>query len=113
MYKVNPHPDQAWMLLQHVMSKEEQMYITQNLEGLTPRRDVLDDPWWDENPLYKLALEDMEFVKPKDVTPYFLEMVDVMLEAFEKSLLQKMPAEQALNEAADKFDGIVESGTKA
>ena len=113
MYKENPHPQEAWQLLTHVTSKEEQMYITKNLEGLTPRRDVLDDPWWDENPHYKLTLEDMEFVKPKDATPYFLEMVDTMLEVFEKAMLQGLPSEQALNEGAEKFNQIVETGTKA
>lgn len=107
MYKANPYPQEAWKLMLHVMSKEEQMRVTKGLGGLTPRRDVLDDPFWKDNPEYKFTLEDMEFVRPKDASVYFLQMCDIMLEAYQKSILEGVAPAQSLNDAATKFNALV------
>ncbi|NPV49008.1 MAG: ABC transporter substrate-binding protein [Armatimonadetes bacterium] len=108
IYKANPHPELAWKLIQHVMSKEEQMFVTKGMGGLTPRRDVLDDPWWDQNPEYKLTLLDMEFVRPKDATPYFMQLIDIMLRCFQRAILEGMPPAESLNQAAAEFNALVE-----
>lgn len=108
MYKANKYPELGWKLIQHVMSKEEQMAVTKGMGGLTPRRDVLDDPWWDKNPEYKLTLQDMEFVRPKDATPYFLQLCDIMLRCFQRSILEGMAPAKSLDQAATEFNALVD-----
>lgn len=108
MYKANPYPEAGWKLILHVMSKDEQMSVTRGMGGLTPRRDVLDDPWWQDNPEYQLTLEDMEAVRPKDATPFFLQMTDILMQAFQKACLQGVDPAVALNEAATEFNALVQ-----
>ncbi|MCJ7737406.1 MAG: extracellular solute-binding protein [Anaerolineae bacterium] len=112
MYKMNTHPGEGWMLMKHIMSKRAQMHVTKALEGLTPLVDVLDDPWWDENPEYKLTHQDMANSVATPHTPYYMEHIDILMKMYEKALGGVMGARQALDEAADEFNQIVDTGDK-
>lgn len=100
------NPEEAWRLIQWVMNKEEQMRYTSSEVGLTPRTDLADDPWFLSNPEYHRALLDMVYVKAK-AAPHILEMNTLLSDAIQKSILLNHDPQDALDEAATKYNAIL------
>ena len=96
----------AWKLIQWVMSDEQQMIYTSSEVGLTPKKSLLDDPWFDGNADYKHCLEDMQYVKAKDADN-ILQMNTFLNDAVQKVILNGADIEQALNEANDKYNSLL------
>ena len=103
--------NEAWLLIQWVMNKDEQMRYTKAEVGLTPRRDLADDPWFNTNPKYKQALQDMMYVKAK-ACPEILQMDTILADAIQKTVLTGEPAEKTLKEAVDKYNQILATAKK-
>lgn len=100
------NPEASWKLVQWVMSKEEQMRYTKAEVGLTPRKDLADDPWFNSNKEYKQALLDMKYAKAK-AAPNVLEMNSIIADAIQKVILSGQSPQAALKEADDKYNAVL------
>jgi multiple sugar transport system substrate-binding protein len=98
----------SWKLIQHVISFEEQMSYTKQEVGLGVRNDMVDDPWFDENPLYKTVLLDMQYAKPK-AAPEILQMDTIVFDAIQQVLLMGADPLEALQTADDTYNDILSS----
>lgn len=97
----------AWELISWVMSKEEQMSYTKNQVGLTPRSDLVDDPWFNDHRKYQQAVKDMEFVKAKSA-PAILEMNTILSDAIQEAVILGKPIQESLDKAAEKYNAVLE-----
>jgi multiple sugar transport system substrate-binding protein len=100
------NPNDSWKLIQWVMSKPEQMRSTSNEVGLTPRLDLVDDPWFNTNPKYKHSVQDMQFVKPK-AAPDILQMNTILANGIQKAVLLGEDTEKSMKEAAEKYNELL------
>lgn len=97
----------AWELISWVMSKEEQMRYTKNQVGLTPRSDLVDDPWFNDHRKYQQAVKDMEYVKAKSA-PDILEMNTILSDAIQEAVILGKPIQESLDKAAQRYNAVLE-----
>ena len=96
----------AWKLIQWVMNDEQQMIYTSSEVGLTPKKNLLNDPWFDGNIDYKHCLEDMQYVKAKDADN-ILQMNTFLNDAVQNIILNGADIKQSLDEANEKYNSVL------
>lgn len=99
---------ESWKLIEHVISIEEQMEYTKTEVGLGVRRDMADDPWFNENQLYKTVLLDMQYAKPK-AAPEILQMDTIVFDAIQQVLLMGADPLEALQTADEAYNELLNS----
>lgn len=102
------HHEEAWKLIQHVISYDEQMAYTMAEVGLGTRNDMLDDPWFESNENYRLVLEDMQYSKPKAATE-IMQMDTIVFDAIQQVILMGADPAEALAAADASYNELLAS----
>lgn len=102
------HPEEAWKLIEHVISYDEQMEYTKKEVGLGVRNDMANDPWFNDNPNYKTVLLDMQYAKPK-AAPEILQMDTIVFDAIQQVLLMGADPLEALQTADEAYNELLNS----
>lgn len=98
--------DSAWKLLQWVMNDTEQMKYTSNEVGLTAKKTLLNNAWFDKNPEYKLCLNDMQYVKSKTATN-ILQMNTFLGNAVQEVMINGADIQKSLDAASKSYNGVL------
>jgi len=105
---MSKNPEEAWKLIQHVLSYEEQMGYTMAEVGLGTLSAMVDDPWFDTNENYRKALSDMEYAKAK-AAPEILQMNMIVFDAIQRVILMGDDPMTALLDADAQYNALLES----
>ncbi len=105
---MSTHKEQAWQLIQHVLSYDEQMTYTKSEVGLGVLKDMVNDPWFETNPNYKRALEDMQYAKPK-AAPEIMQMDTFVFDAIQRVILMGDDPMTALQDADIQYNELLGS----
>lgn len=105
---MSDHPEEAWQLIEHVLSYDEQMTYTEAEVGLGTLKAMVDDPWFDTNENYRRALEDMQYAKPK-AAPEIMQMDTIVFDAIQAVILMGDDPMTALQTADAQYNALLES----
>lgn len=103
---MSAHPEEAWKLIEHVTSYDEQMGYTMAEVGLGTLKEMVNDPWFDTNPNYKKALSDMQYAKAK-AAPEILQMDTIIFDAIQRVILMGDDAMTALQDADAQYNALL------
>ena len=106
--KMSTQKAEAWKLIQHVLSYDEQMAYTKNEVGLGVLKEMVNDPWFETNPNYKQALEDMQYAKPK-AAPEIMQMDTIVFDAIQRVILMGDDPMTALQDADNQYNELLQS----
>lgn len=95
--------DAAWKLVQWVMNDTEQMKYTSSEVGLTAKKALLNDPWFNDNLEYKQCLDDMQYVKAKSATN-ILQMNTFINDAVQNVILIGEDVQKSLDASSKKYN---------
>lgn len=86
---------------------EEQMRYVEAEIGTTGRTDVLDDPFFETETgqMYATAIDNLEYAK-MEYAPEFIELSNLLGNALQEVILNGRDAQEALDEAATKYQEI-------
>jgi ABC-type glycerol-3-phosphate transport system substrate-binding protein len=97
--------DIAWKLIQWVMNDKEQMRYAKAMVGLTAKKTLLNDPWFNDNPEFKHSLNDMQYVKPK-AADNILQMNQFLGDAVQEVIINGADIKKSLDAAAKKYNDL-------
>jgi len=101
-------PEQAWKLIEHVLSYDEQMTYTKAEVGLGTLAAMANDPWFETNLNYKKALTDMQYAKAK-AAPEILQMDTIVFDAIQRVILMGDDPMTALQDADMQYNELLNS----
>lgn len=105
---MSAHPEEAWKLIQHVTSYDEQMTYTMEEVGLGTLSAMEADPWFETNPNYRKALSDMQYAKAK-AAPEILQMDTIVFDAIQRVILMGDDPMAALTDADAQYNALLQS----
>ncbi|SFE08046.1 sn-glycerol 3-phosphate transport system substrate-binding protein [Paenibacillus catalpae] len=102
----------AWEFLKWMTSKENTIYQHKNVGYLPTRLSALESEdlkaHFKEFPQYKVAVDQLEYARPRPMESAYPEVTKIIREAIEKSILDpKTNPQDAMNEAADKANKLL------
>lgn len=96
----------AIKVLEWMASVEGQRTWFETMARLPVRKELLDDPFYAENPLAKVYLEAFLEAHEPPLTNHYTEVQQYLRDAFEQTAFGLVTAEQALNDAASRADAL-------
>ena len=105
---MSENPQEAWRLIQHVLSYDEQMRYTKAEVGLGVLKEMVNDPWFNTNVNYRQALEDMQYAKPK-AAPEIMQMDTFVSDAIQNVILMGEDPMTALEYADQQYNELLQS----
>jgi multiple sugar transport system substrate-binding protein len=103
---MSDNADDAWKLIEHVLSYDEQMTYTKAEVGLGTLTAMANDPWFDTNVNYKKALTDMQYAKAK-AAPEILQMDTIVFDAIQRVILMGEDPMTALQDADAQYNELL------
>ncbi|NLY31060.1 MAG: sugar ABC transporter substrate-binding protein [Firmicutes bacterium] len=104
-------PELGWKFIDHMTSTEAQILNAKVAGELPARKSAYDDPWFQEDPFGREMVEWKAYIDEYGRIPQFpaeyLYLHSVLVEAAQKIVQGNVPIEQALNEAAEKYNSRV------
>jgi multiple sugar transport system substrate-binding protein len=104
------YPDEAWDFIEFLLSEEVQVEVyAQN--GIIPvRRDLHDNPYFEEEPRYKVFADalDQGYVP---FTVVYNELYNPFLVGMQNAFLGNMSVEEALAQATEEMQIVIDRGT--
>ncbi|MBD2869384.1 ABC transporter substrate-binding protein [Paenibacillus arenilitoris] len=102
----------AWTFLKWMTTKENTIYQHKNVGYLPTRLSALESEdlkaHFQEFPQYKVAVDQLEYARPRPMESAYPEVTKIIREAIEKSILDPNTAPQdAMNEAAEKANKLL------
>ena len=102
MFSTTEHPEESWRLIQFLASKYGVSKYNEAIGQLPTRADVLEEPWLENAPHIKAALEyasqpDAVSVSEPTYIPTFASIVSSMIPLFQETLAGSMTAKEFLD----------------
>jgi len=102
------NPEAAWKWISFWTSKEIQIKYTQRCSFLPARADVAKMPWYQNNSIMKIFLNDIVPIgRPMPISPHLSRVGDVLIRSLQSALLKKQSPEQACKAAAKNINSII------
>ena len=109
--KVSKNPEGAWKFLEHLISPEAQVRNARIGGELPSRRSTYKDPWFEtEEAVHMKIWKDYlnEYGKVFKYPEKYTQMAEGWAEAAQKAILMDVDVKQALDEAAGKYNKLLE-----
>lgn len=97
----------AWQYIQYTQQKEVMIKTMQASGKFPPRRDYMQDPFWQDDPIFKVFTTSLEFTKARAYGPNYPKMSLAVQEMMQKVLTGNTDAPSAVKEAADKINPLL------
>lgn len=101
------HPEEAMEFLRFTQSEEYQLAMSE-VGQITVRNDLLESDFYANHPYYGIYLEQLETAVPRVVHPRWTEMEELLTNVGQMILMGEMPAQEALDLAAEEIDAILQ-----
>lgn len=106
--KGSSKPDLAWEFIKFWISKKEQLRFCKIAWRIPALKAAAKDPFFMNNPHYKVLVELMKVTKYRPVTPVAQFYWDKLMEATQYALLHKKTPEQALKDCAKEVQAMLD-----
>ncbi|WP_313998333.1 ABC transporter substrate-binding protein [uncultured Paenibacillus sp.] len=108
----NEEKEAAWEFMKFMTSKENTIYQHKYVGYLPTRMSALESEelqaHFKEFPQYKVAVDQLEYARPRPMENAYPEVAKIVKEAIEKSILDpKVVPQDAMNEAAEKANKLL------
>ncbi|MDM5199374.1 sugar ABC transporter substrate-binding protein [Fictibacillus enclensis] len=97
------HKEAAWNVLMFLQEKENAKKILIQKGNLPPRKDYIQDEYWQKDPRLKTFANSMEFAKARAYGAYYPSISEEIQKMMQEVLTGSMPADQAVKQAAKKI----------
>ncbi|RXY98851.1 ABC transporter substrate-binding protein [Fictibacillus sp. S7] len=97
------HKEAAWNVLMFLQEKENAKKILIQKGNLPPRKDYIQDDYWQKDPRLKTFANSMEFAKARAYGAYYPSISEEIQKLMQEVLTGNMPADQAVKQAAKKI----------
>ncbi|WHY70111.1 ABC transporter substrate-binding protein [Fictibacillus enclensis] len=97
------HKEAAWNVLMFLQEKENAKKILIQKGNLPPRKDYIQDDYWQKDPRLKTFANSMEFAKARAYGAYYPSISEEIQKMMQEVLTGSMPADQAVKQAAKKI----------
>ncbi|KSU85456.1 carbohydrate ABC transporter substrate-binding protein, CUT1 family [Fictibacillus enclensis] len=97
------HKEAAWNVLMFLQEKENAKKILIQKGNLPPRKDYIQDDYWQKDPRLKTFANSMEFAKARAYGAYYPSISEEIQKLMQEVLTGSMPADQAVKQAAKKI----------
>lgn len=102
----------AWAFVKFMTSKENTIYVHKQLGYLPTRLSAIETEEMKEqfkqNPLYKVAVDQLAYAKPRPMENAYPEVVNILKSSIEKAIIDpKVTPQDAINEAAEKANKLL------
>ncbi|MDM5338605.1 sugar ABC transporter substrate-binding protein [Fictibacillus enclensis] len=97
------HKEAAWNVLMFMQEKENAKKILIQKGNLPPRKDYIQDDYWQKDPRLKTFAKSMEFAKARAYGAYYPSISEEIQKMMQEVLTGSMPADQAVKQAAKKI----------
>jgi len=106
------NPDVSWKFIKFITSKEEQLKYAKVSQGIPSIKEAAKDPFFTDNPKYKVFVDLMNVSKYRPVTPVASYLWDELAKTIEYVRLGKKTAKQALDDVQEKVSAELNRITK-
>lgn len=99
--------DEAVKFIKYVASPDVIKPFVQSFGYFPPRKDVAEDKYWTEDPIWKVFNEEMQYAEPRGPHPRWPEISNAISSALQKTLLLNTAPEEAAKEAQVKINNLL------
>lgn len=97
------HKEAAWNVLMFMQEKENAKKILIQKGNLPPRKDYIQDDYWQKDPRLKTFANSMEFAKARAYGAYYPSISEEIQKMMQEVLTGSMPADRAVKQAAKRI----------
>jgi multiple sugar transport system substrate-binding protein len=99
--------DAAWDLLSWMKSPKIEKSYHVMIGTFPPRKDVANDPYWTDDPVYATYIEQLKLAKPRAYGPKYPEISSAIQEAIQGAVSGESTVEQALSRAQKEITPLL------
>lgn len=104
--------DEIWGFVEYMMEKERYTEFLKGLGQLPADKEMAQDPYYQDDPVSKMFIEQLECAKPRPVSAKYNEMSKYLQTAIGSAFSGSATAEEALKEAAESITPLYEEFLK-
>jgi len=106
LFANSEHPEEAMEFLRFTQSVDYQLKMSETAQ-ITVLPELLEDPFYVEHPYFGIFLEQLQTAQARTPHPAWTQIEDVLSQAGQLILRGEMPAQEALDAAAEEIDGLL------